>query len=77
MVEHQEEEPEVEYVEGYEMEEEDDDDAMEDFGKGATRMSDSEDGEFFFNSFFLRLVSFSSDYFNRTFINKFFTSCVF
>lgn len=45
MVDHQEEEPEVEYVEGYEMEE--DDDAMEDFGKGATSMSDSEDGQFF------------------------------
>jgi len=46
VVDHQEEEPEVEYVEGYEMEEEDDD-AMEDFGKGATRMSDSDDGECF------------------------------
>lgn len=39
-----EEEPEVEYVEGYEME--DDGDAMEDFGKGANGMSDSEDGKF-------------------------------
>jgi len=45
VVDDQEEEPEVEYVEGYEMEEEEDD--MEDFGKGAMRMSDSEDGECF------------------------------
>ena len=44
----QEEDPEVEYVEDYEMEE-DDDDAMEDFAKGANRMSDTEDGEFISN----------------------------
>jgi protein MAK16 len=42
--EEEEEEPEVEYVEGYEMEEEDDD-AMEDFGKGATGLSDSEEDD--------------------------------
>jgi len=46
---YQEEEPEVEYVEGYEMEEEEDD--MEDFGKGTMRMSDSEDGECFSDLF--------------------------
>ena len=40
----QEEEPEVEYVEGYEMEDEEEDDPMEDFGKGAQGLSDSEDG---------------------------------
>jgi protein MAK16 len=44
VVNRQEEEPEVEYVEGYEMDEEDDD-AMEDFAQGASRMADSEDGK--------------------------------
>lgn len=48
---YQEEEPEVEYVEGYEMEEEEDD--MEDFGKGATGMSDSEYGIKFTSNFVL------------------------
>ena len=43
---YQEEEPEVEYVEGYEME--DEDDAMEDFANGANALSDSDDGQFFF-----------------------------
>lgn len=43
---YQEEEPEVEYVEGYEME--DEDDAMEDFANGANTLSDSDDGQFFF-----------------------------
>lgn len=42
--EEEEEEPEIEYVEGYEMEEEDDD-AMEDFGKSANGLSDSEDDD--------------------------------
>lgn len=53
MVDHQEEEPEVEYVEGYEMEDEEDD--MEDFSQGALRMSDSEDGECFHD--LLKIVS--------------------
>lgn len=35
----EEEEPEVEYVEGYEMEEEDND-AMEDFARSANKMSE-------------------------------------
>lgn len=57
MVDEQEEEPEVEYVEGYEMEDEDEDDAMEDFAQGANRMPDSEDGKLSPNLLLLFLVN--------------------